>query len=251
MVKPKKKFGQHFLKDQNVISKIVEKISEKGFKSILEIGPGAAALTDALVMLSSAISVCEIDSESVDYLKNKFHGCNNIEIFHRDFLEAKSDFLDKFDCICGNLPYNISSPIFFKLLEETEKFSYGIFMLQKEVADRIYSIHGNKTYGILSVLVQSMFDVNFLFDVPPEAFFPPPKVQSAVIEIHRKEKQLTKSEFTELKKIVKAAFGMRRKTLRNAMKAVNIEVRSEFANKRAEQLSVSDYLDWLDSIKKA
>ncbi|HEV8514228.1 MAG TPA: 16S rRNA (adenine(1518)-N(6)/adenine(1519)-N(6))-dimethyltransferase RsmA [Cyclobacteriaceae bacterium] len=256
MVRPKKFLGQHFLKDQNIAAKIVEALvlpSDKNF--VLEIGPGTGVLTKLLREKPGVdLHLAEIDRESVSYLKEHYPDLSD-KITEGDFLKMNlSDLTDKNIHIIGNFPYNISSQIFFKVLEQRNKVSQVVCMLQKEVADRIAEKEGSKTYGILSVLLQTFYTIEYLFKVPPGVFFPPPKVMSAVIRLTRNDRaQLPCSEQLFFK-VVKQAFQNRRKTLRNALKPLNLPAQiSALATMdlRAEQLSVEEFILLTQKIEQA
>ncbi|MDW3209744.1 MAG: 16S rRNA (adenine(1518)-N(6)/adenine(1519)-N(6))-dimethyltransferase RsmA [Reichenbachiella sp.] len=248
-VKPKKHLGQHFLKDQNIADNIVKGLFDVTDPScVLEVGPGTGVLSDLMVDKGiDQLVLMDLDAESVDYLKNRYIG-QKVDIQFTDFL--KSDFKEIFGdqplSIIGNFPYNISSQIFFKVLENRNQVNYVVGMIQKEVADRIVSKEGNKTYGILSVLLQAYYDIEYLFTVPPHVFNPPPKVNSGVIRLVRNNvKQLDCDEKLFIR-VVKEGFGKRRKTLRNALKGLNLPesmMEMDVLNMRAEQLSVADFIE--------
>jgi 16S rRNA (adenine1518-N6/adenine1519-N6)-dimethyltransferase len=245
-VKPKKNLGQHFLTDKNIAQKIVDSMRLDGINSILEIGPGKGILTGFILKEHKHhFYVVDIDKESIDYLKQTFH-FNEENILHADFL--KQDILKQITppiAIIGNLPYNISSQIMFKLLENKDKVIEMVCMIQKEVAERFAAKPNSKTYGILSVLLQAFYDIEYLFSVNEKVFFPQPKVQSAVIRLHRKQNYTLTCPEDLFFKLVKAGFGQRRKTLRNSLKpycqnnAISME---EIFNKRPEQLGVNDFI---------
>lgn len=239
MVKPKKHLGQHFLSDQNIARKIADLIGND--KSLVcELGPGTGMLTKQLLDNKNInhLKLVEIDKESVEYLNDNFDD-DRIEIKQADFLkmELTDLFQDPFVLI-GNFPYNISSQIFFKILENISLVDEVVCMIQKEVADRIASPPGNKTYGILSVLLQSWYDIEYCFTVSENVFIPPPKVKSAVIKLKRIQSNEIDCQPKQLRRIVKMAFGQRRKTLRNALKPLLPEDRTNipYLDKRAEQL---------------
>ncbi|MEP3388310.1 MAG: 16S rRNA (adenine(1518)-N(6)/adenine(1519)-N(6))-dimethyltransferase RsmA [Reichenbachiella sp.] len=248
-VKPKKHLGQHFLKDQNIADNIVKGLFDVTDPScVLEVGPGTGVLSDLMVDKGiDQLVLMDLDAESVDYLKNRYIG-QKVDIQFTDFL--KSDFKEIFGeqplSIIGNFPYNISSQIFFKVLENRNQVNYVVGMIQKEVADRIVSKEGNKTYGILSVLLQAYYDIEYLFTVPPHVFNPPPKVNSGVIRLVRNNVQQLDCDEKLFKRVVKEGFGKRRKTLRNALKGLNLPesmLEMDVLNKRAEQLSVTDFIE--------
>jgi 16S rRNA (adenine1518-N6/adenine1519-N6)-dimethyltransferase len=251
-VKPKKNLGQHFLTDLNIARKIVDSLSPAA-PDVLEIGPGTGVLTQFLLTRSDInLQVIEIDRESVAYLRQNYPQLNNI--WSEDFL--KSAIGEKFEgnfSVIGNFPYNISSQIFFRILELRNRIPEVVGMVQKEVAERIASKHGNKTYGILSVILQVFYDIEYLFTVSEHVFQPPPKVKSAVI-------RLTRNKVTELPcnesffiEVVKAAFNLRRKMLRNSLKAICENLPEKYAEKRPEQLSVADFIELtvlIENLKK-
>ena len=245
MIRPKKKLGQHFLVDQEIAMRIVDAMPLTGNDSILEIGPGTGVLTQYLIKKNiQTFKMVELDRESVPYLKKKFPDIAE-DILEDDFLKLDCNklFQNNFSII-GNFPYNISSQIFFKVLDYRDKVDQVVCMLQKEVAQRIASPPGSKAYGILSVLFQAYFDIEYLFEVFPEVFNPPPKVMSAVIRLKRNDRKSLGCDEALFKQIVKQGFNTRRKTLRNALKPLNlpIEITSlPLFDKRAERLSVEDY----------
>jgi 16S rRNA (adenine1518-N6/adenine1519-N6)-dimethyltransferase len=251
-VRPKKSLGQHFLKDQNIAKKIVGGLSQDQ-QNVLEIGPGMGVLTQYLVTNPNIrLRVVEIDRDSVKYLRQHFP---ELGIIEGDFLQMdlSTVFEDRFSII-GNFPYNISSQIFFKVLEHRQHIQEVVCMLQKEVADRIASVHGNKTYGILSVLLQAYYDIKYLFKVNPGVFQPPPKVMSAVIRLTRNQRDKLGCDEKLFTTVVKQGFNNRRKTLRNALKNLNLaaEVSSlPLLDKRAEQLSVDDFIGLTKKIEES
>ena len=243
-MKPKRKFGQNFLTDDNIAKDIVSFLSDSKTKTIIEIGPGKGILTKYLLRIShKEIKFVEIDEECVSYLKNKYP---NIEkhLINDDFLNINLNSFKQPLSIIGNFPYNISSQILFKIYENKNIVNEMIGMFQLEVAERICSNYGTKKYGILSVLIQAFFEVKMMKKIKPNSFLPIPKVDSAVIKISKKTDTINCDEIL-FKKIVKQSFGQRRKTLRNSLKIFNItEIKKEdtiFA-KRPEQLSVSDFI---------
>ena len=243
-MKPKRKFGQNFLTDDNIAKDIVSFLSDSKTKTIIEIGPGKGILTKCLLKIShKEIKFVEIDEECVSYLKNKYP---NIEkhLINGDFLNINLNSFKQPLSIIGNFPYNISSQILFKIYENKNIVNEMIGMFQFEVAERICSNYGTKKYGILSVLIQAFFEVKMMKKIKPNSFLPIPKVDSAVIKISKKTDTINCDEIL-FKKIVKQSFGQRRKTLRNSLKIFNItDIKKEdtiFA-KRPEQLSVSDFI---------
>ncbi len=242
IVRPKKNLGQHFLKDQNIARKIVDSLGTTE-TDVLEVGPGMGVLTRFLVERPELNThVIEIDRESVEYLKQHFPQLQD-RIYSDDFL--KFDFSVHFSGnfnIIGNFPYNISSQIFFRVLEFRNRIPEVVGMIQKEVAERISAKHGNKTYGILSVLLQTFYHIEYLFTVPEQVFIPPPKVKSAVVRLIRNGRTDLPCDEVLFFKVVKAAFNQRRKMLRNSLKGICSDLPSKFAEKRPEQLSVEDYI---------
>ncbi len=247
MVKPKKYLGQHFLRDQNIAEKIAGSLTGfGGYHSILEIGPGTGVLTRFLVNRPEKLTVVEVDSESVEYLRSRSE-FEDVEIIEADFLSADLGFMKGSSwCIIGNFPYNISSQLFFRILEIRDEVPEVVCMIQKEVAQRLASPPGSKKYGILSVLLQAWFEIEYLFTVPPDVFHPPPKVDSGVIRLKRNQAKKLDCDEKLFKRVVKTAFQNRRKTLRNALKALNlpaIETEFDKISLRAEQLSVNDFVE--------
>ena len=254
-VKAKKHLGQHFLKDETIARKIAETLTYNGYTNLIEIGPGTGVLTKYLLEQEVALVAMDLDTESILYLNQSFL------LEHPQFIGRKStfkvieaDFL-KYDiatifkgeqfAITGNFPYNISTQIVFKLLELKEFVPEFTGMFQKEVAQRICEKEGSKTYGILSVLVQAFYDAEYLFTVAPSVFNPPPKVDSGVLRLKRKEKIEIDCNEKSLFKVVKAAFGQRRKTIRNSLKTFNLSdslKEDTIFDKRPEQLSVIDFI---------
>ena len=252
-VRPKKFLGQHFLHDQNIARKIVESLRlESKPERVLEIGPGMGVLTKYLIAIPGIdLAVIEIDRDSVAYLKAHYPA---LRIIEADFLEcdAAGFFSDTFSII-GNFPYNISSQIFFVVLENRDRITQIVCMLQKEVAERIASKHGNKTYGILSVLIQAYYTVEYLFSVSPGVFIPPPKVKSAVIRLTRNSRGALPCDEQLFVQVVKQGFNNRRKTLRNALKNLTLPAEisaDKIMDKRAEQLSVEDFMHLTQRIQK-
>ncbi len=241
-VRPKKNLGQHFLTDQNIARKIVDSLGAD-VPDVLEIGPGMGVLTQYLLQRSELnVHVVEIDTESVEYLKQNFPTLKYI--WGEDFLKANvpDRFSGKFSVI-GNFPYNISSQIFFRILEYRNRIPETVGMIQKEVAERIAAPHGSKTYGILSVLLQAFFDIEYLFTVSEGVFNPPPKVKSAVIRLKRNNVQELPCSEELFVKVVKAAFNLRRKMLRNSLKDICADLPEKYAMKRPEQLSVDAFVE--------
>jgi 16S rRNA (adenine1518-N6/adenine1519-N6)-dimethyltransferase len=238
----KKSLGQHFLKDESICKKMVEELQSEAFTQLLEVGPGAGALTKFLLPIKSIdFKAVELDDEKVVYLELTYPSIRG-KIIHQDFLNIAIPFENEFTVV-GNFPYNISTQIVFKVLEWKQQVPTMIGMFQKEVAQRIASKPKTKVYGIMSVLVQAFYEVEYLFDVPPESFNPPPKVMSGVIRLKRKESVVDMKSEKALFVLVKAAFNQRRKMLRNAVRGLFEEevLKDEIFNKRAEQLSIEDF----------
>jgi 16S rRNA (adenine1518-N6/adenine1519-N6)-dimethyltransferase len=256
MVHPKKFLGQHFLKDQNIAINIVDAlVLDPGINQVIEIGPGTGVLTQYLIKNELIdLKLIEIDRDSIAYL-NQHYPAQKEKIIEGDFLAFKLDDLFQGNIkIIGNFPYNISSQIFFKVLEYRNQVTQVVCMLQKEVAERIAEKEGSKTYGILSVLLQAYYDIDFLFKVPPGVFYPPPKVMSAVIRLTRNQRKQLECDEVLFKKVVKQGFQNRRKTLRNALKplALNSTITSlPIMDKRAEQLSVEQFINLTKLIQES
>ncbi len=244
----KKQLGQHFLHDEEICQRIVATLNNEN-KPLLEIGPGAGAITKYLINQNFSSYKCvELDKEKVDYLLLKYPTLKD-KIIHDDFLKTPLPFDSEFNVI-GNFPYNISSQILFKILDWNNQVPLVVGMFQKEVAERVASKHGKKAYGILSVLIQCYYDVEYLFDVAPESFTPPPKVMSGVIKLKRKETPLISHQEQKFKQFIKNAFNQRRKTLRNGLKPFyKIEfLNDEIFNKRAEQLSIYELISLFEKL---
>lgn len=242
--------GQHFLRDENITRNIVAALRENKFDQLLEVGPGGAALTKHLLEIENInLKIVEIDDEKVEFLQNTYPVLKN-KIIHEDFLEIEKPFEGKFTVI-GNFPYNISSQILFKIVEWKEDVECMIGMFQKEVALRAAAKEGSKTYGVLSVLIQAFFSVEYLFEVNEKSFSPPPKVKSAVIRLLPRTQGLSFKSEKDLFLLVKTAFNQRRKTLRNAVKNLFDEkiLKEPLFQKRAEQLSVNDFAQLTWSMK--
>ena len=253
-VKAKKHLGQHFLNDENIASKIADTLSLDGYKNVLEIGPGMGVLTKYLLKKDIKTHVIEIDTESVDYLKANYLNLAD-RVIEQDFLkfDLKKVFNDEPFAIIGNYPYNISSQIVFKTLEMRDQIPEFSGMFQKEVALRICSKEGNKVYGILSVLTQAFYDAAYLFTVPPSVFNPPPKVDSGVLLLKRKENYELPCNEVLFFKVVKTSFQQRRKTLRNSLKTFNLSDNLKanvIFDQRPEQLSVEQFITLTQLIEK-
>jgi 16S rRNA (adenine1518-N6/adenine1519-N6)-dimethyltransferase len=254
MVRAKKHLGQHFLKDELIAQQIADSLIEKSYNNVLEIGPGMGVLTKYLLKKPFITHVIEIDAESVEYLQANYLNLSS-RIILKDFLKInlKDYFGDNQVAIIGNFPYNISTQIVFKTLENRAQIPEFSGMFQKEVAKRIAEKKGSKVYGILSVLTQAFYNVEYLFTVPPTVFNPPPKVESGVIRLTRKENFELPVNEKLFYKVVKTAFQQRRKTLRNSLKTMNLSdnLREDviFA-KRPEQLSVDEFINLTSKIEK-
>lgn len=244
-VKPKKHLGQHFLKDMTIARQTANLMSgHGGYKYLLEIGPGTGALTQFLLDKPYKLQAMEVDGESVAYLHNKWP---DLTVHEADFLQT--DLLSLIEtpfAVVGNFPYNISTQIFFRVLELRQHIPEVAGMLQKEVAERMAAPPGNKTYGILSVLLQAYYDIEYCFTVNPDVFVPPPKVFSAVIRLKRNNVTALDCDEKLFFRVVKQGFGNRRKMLSNALKSLGLpldHLPERFLKERAEQLSVADFTE--------
>ena len=246
-VKAKKHLGQHFLNDESIAQKIADTLTLQGYKNVLEIGPGMGVLTKYLLKKSVTTYVIEIDTESVEYLQANYLNLAP-RIIEKDFLkyDLNEVFKNEPFAIIGNFPYNISTQIVFKTLEIRDQIPEFSGMFQKEVAQRICSKEGSKVYGILSVLVQAFYDAEYLFTVPPSVFNPPPKVESGVLILTRKEDYTLPCDEKLFFKTVKTAFQQRRKTIRNSLKTFNLSDNLKanvIFGKRPEQLNVQEFIE--------
>ena len=274
-VRAKKALGQHFLRNEDIAIEIVDSLlipetgldenpTAPGGVNVLEIGPGTGVLTNYLLMDKRInLSLCEIDQESIDKLRDRFPQFL-YTLQQRDFLKSNLEEIFPSSAIVkegtngnevyiiGNFPYNISSQIFFKILEDRDRVTQVVCMLQKEVAERLASDAGGKDYGILSVLLQCWYDIEYLFTVDESAFVPPPKVKSGVIRLWRNTRESLGCDEQLFKSVVKTTFGQRRKTVRNSIKplAANLNSaakealeKSPYLDKRPEQLSVEDFIE--------
>jgi len=244
-VKPKKALGQHFLNDLNIAERIVESLSPS--QNVLEIGPGTGILTKILVKKKISLKLVEIDKESVDFLTNELE-INDSLIYNQDFLKMNlAEVFNKNNfSIIGNFPYNISSQIVFKIIDYRKYIPEMCGMFQYEVAERICQKEGSKKYGIISVITQAYYNAKLLFEVSNDLFTPPPKVNSAVISLKRKENLNLNCDEKLFLKIVKLSFQQRRKTIRNSLKQINLSdnLREDtIFDKRPEQLSVTEFID--------
>jgi 16S rRNA (adenine1518-N6/adenine1519-N6)-dimethyltransferase len=238
----KKSLGQHFLRDEQICRRIVEALQQDPITQLAEVGPGGGALTKYLLELPDiAFKAIELDAEKVTYLEHQYPAIKG-KIIHESILDTAIPFTGNFTVV-GNFPYNISSQILFRILEWKQQVPIMVGMFQKEVAVRVASQPGTKDYGILSVLVQAFYEVEYLFDVPPESFNPPPKVMSGVIRLRKRESVPEMRSEKQFFSLVKAAFNQRRKMLRNPLKPMftDVELQDPIFTKRAEQLSVQDF----------
>ncbi|NNK10242.1 MAG: 16S rRNA (adenine(1518)-N(6)/adenine(1519)-N(6))-dimethyltransferase RsmA [Flavobacteriaceae bacterium] len=254
-VKAKKHLGQHFLKDDEIARKISETLSLEGYDHVLEIGPGTGVLTKYLLLRKLNLVAMDLDEDSIVYLNHSFplehpkvlEGEGSFKVMEADFLKAdlRAIFGDKQFAIIGNFPYNISTQIVFRMLEYKDQIPEFSGMFQKEVAKRICEKEGNKSYGILSVLVQAFYDAEYLFTVHPEVFDPPPKVQSGVLSLKRKEDWKLDCDEKLFFRVVKTAFNQRRKTLRNSLKTFELSdnlKEDAIFDQRPEQLGVAEFI---------
>lgn len=256
LVKPKKFLGQHFLKDLKVAQGIADTVDIVPALPILEVGPGMGVLTQFLVKKERLVKVVEVDFESVSYLREEYPSLED-HIIEDDFLKMNLQRLfngEQF-VLTGNYPYNISSQIFFKMLDNKNLIPCCTGMIQKEVAERIAAGPGSKTYGILSVLIQAWYDVEYLFTVDPNVFNPPPKVKSAVIRMMRNETQELGCDEKLFKQVVKTTFNQRRKMLRNSIKPIlggdSPLLEEPLFTRRPEQLSVQEFIDLTNRVEQA
>lgn len=252
-VKPKKHLGQHFLKDLSIAKDIADALLvEDKYKRVLEIGPGTGALTQFLVTRDEFITeVVEVDTESVVYLNKHYP---SLKVYEENFLKMDfSQFNGESIAVAGNFPYNISSQILFKVLEEKEHVPEVVGMFQKEVAERIAEGPGTKKYGILSVLLQAYYDIEYLFTVHEDVFNPPPKVKSGVIRLVRNDVQKLDCDERLFKTVVKATFNQRRKTIRNGVKGLlkGEKIEHELMQERPEQLSVAQFVELTNLVAAA
>jgi 16S rRNA (adenine1518-N6/adenine1519-N6)-dimethyltransferase len=252
-VRAKKALGQHFLKDQNIARKIVSSLSGSGYSKVLEIGPGMGVLTQFLLENESyQTTTIDIDKESIAYLEENFPKLKGNIIFG-DFLKLDTSKLyNEPYAVIGNFPYNISSQIFFRILEQREFVPEVVGMIQKEVAERIAAPHGSKTYGIMSVLLQAFYKIEYLFTVPEHVFAPPPKVKSAVIRLTRNTTKTLDCNEKLFFIVVKTTFNQRRKTIHNSLKSLSVTATdNEYLTKRPEQLSVADFIKLTQWVEKS
>ena len=243
-IRAKKHLGQHFLKDLSIARSITDALSGEGYINIVEVGPGMGVLTQYLLKKDFITHVIELDRESVSYLQAEYPQLSQ-RIYSADFLKINLDTItDQSFALIGNFPYNISSQILFKALDYKNQIPEIIGMFQKEVAERVASSPGNKKYGIISVLLQAYYNIEYLFTVDEDVFDPPPKVKSGVIRLRRNDEKKLGCNEKFFKQVVKQAFSQRRKTLRNALKPlIDKSVYNDpILELRAERLSVKDFV---------
>lgn len=252
-VKPKKFLGQHFLKDLGIAKAIADTVDSVPGLPVLEVGPGMGVLTQFLIPKKRKLKVVELDFESVEYLRKNYPQLED-DIIEDDFLKMHLENLFEGQpfVLTGNYPYNISSQIFFKMLEHKDQIPCCTGMIQKEVAERLAAKPGNKTYGILSILIQAWYDVEYLFTVHENVFNPPPKVKSAVIRMKRNQTTDLGCDEALFKQVVKTTFNQRRKTLRNSIKPIigkdSPLLTLDIMNKRPEQLSVQEFIELTNQV---
>jgi len=245
-LKAKKSFGQHFLIDQEIINKIIDAILKIDSKNVLEIGPGKAAITKFLIRKVENFKAVDADKDMFEFLVKQFPNKKNVFIL-QDVLKTNFEEIFKGEefLLCGNFPYNISSQIIFKALENNHLVPEFLGMFQKEMAHRIVAKPRTKDYGILSVLCALVFERELLFDISPESFSPPPSIMSSFVYLKRKKHDIDKETFSKLKTFVKMSFQFRRKTLRNNLKTSNIpldELKDEYYDKRPEEILPEEFL---------
>jgi len=256
-MKAKKSYGQHFLVNEELSEGIAQSLSMDGYEKVLEVGPGKGMLTKYLIDRKLDLLVVEADRDMVDYLEKNYDALAE-RIIPADFMKLDLNlfFKDQQFGLIGNYPYNISSQILFKMVDYRHQIPEMVGMFQKEVAERVIAPAGNKTYGVISVLIQAYYEGEMLFYVPPTDFNPPPKVDSAVIRLRRKENLTLDVDEKTFKKVVKQAFSQRRKMLRNTMKAFlsgNPLLEDEFFKQRPEKLNVADFIQvtkWVEEHRK-
>ena len=245
---PRKRFGQNFLVDNQIINRIVSTINPKNNEIIVEIGPGKGALTLPVLEHLDHLNVIEIDRDLVSLLNSLQQ--DKLTIFEADALQFDFNQFPQKIRVIGNLPYNISSPLLFHLLDFRDQIIDMTFMLQKEVVDRIVATHGNKTYGRLSVMMQAFFEVESMFVVPKESFEPQPKIESAILYLKTRTEPLVKN-LKPLEEIVKVAFSQRRKTLKNCLKSIINQSQTDIdLSQRAEMLSIENFITLMNDYEK-
>lgn len=252
-VRPKKQLGQHFLNDKNIAQRIVSSLDASNANAVLEIGPGMGVLTDILLdRFGEKLFAAEVDIESIEYLSESLPQLKD-RLLHVDFLSYDLDKISRGKiAIIGNFPYNISSQIFFKVIENRDSVTEVVGMVQREVGQRICEPPGSKTYGILSVMLQAYYDIEYLFTVSEGVFTPPPKVKSAVIRLTRNSTSKLNCNEKLFHRLVKAGFNQRRKMLRNSIRSAfgDIKEAHPLFDKRPEQLSVAEFVDLTNHIEK-
>jgi 16S rRNA (adenine1518-N6/adenine1519-N6)-dimethyltransferase len=251
-VTPKKHLGQHFLTDLSIAERIADSLTfHQGYKHVLEIGPGTGALTDFLLPRTTKLTAIELDKESVPFLNEKYKDVSHLTVIEGDFLQTDLQEIELNQLgVTGNFPYNISSQIFFHILDFKDKVPEVVCMLQKEVAERLV---GQKDNGVLTIFLHVWYNVEYLFTVPQYVFNPPPKVMSAVVRVKRNDRQTFDCDEKQFRNVVKTAFQNRRKTLRNNLKGLNLSAEflaDSFFNKRAEELSVDEFMELTNQIAK-
>jgi len=250
-VRAKKHLGQHFLKDKRIAASIVDSLRADRCETVIEVGPGMGVLTQFLIERNfPSLKVVEIDRESVEYLKNNLTGIG--EIISGDFLEMDLRPMGEKIAIIGNFPYNISSQIFFRILENRDRVTEVVCMVQREVAERICSDPGSRVYGILSVLLRAWYDIDYLFTVSEQVFYPPPNVKSAVIRLSRNNRESLECNERLFFSVVKRCFNQRRKMIRNPFRMmIKLDAGAmPLLSMRAEQLSVDQFVEltrWVDA----
>jgi len=251
-VRAKKHLGQHFLKDLSIARAIVDALSNEGYDNVIEVGPGMGVLTQYLLKKDFITHVIELDHESVVYLQAEYPHLSP-RIYSTDFLQLDLSKISRNQfALIGNFPYNISSQILFKALDYKEQITEVVGMFQKEVAERVASGPGNRKYGIISVLLQAYFDIEYLFTVDEDVFEPPPKVKSGVIRLRRNDKEKLDCNEKFFKRVVKQSFSQRRKTLRNSLKPLigKSDFNDPLLTQRAEKLSVEDFVYLTNLLEK-
>lgn len=269
-VKPKKSLGQHFLTDMSVASRIADTVDACESIPVLEVGPGTGVLTQFLLPKGRELKVVELDRESVEYLLNKnidskpqiLNTLPPEDIIETDFLKMNLEevFSGRQFVLTGNYPYNISSQIFFKMVDNRRLIPCCTGMIQKEVAERLAAAPGSKAYGVLSIFIQVWYDVEYLFTVHENVFNPPPKVKSAVIRLTRNDRESLGCDERLFRRIVKTVFTMRRKMIRNGLRQIVGEILTDddggaqeflsdsFFNKRPEQISIEEFISLTNRI---
>jgi len=257
-IHPKKRFGQNFLKDKNIAQKIIKAIDAPHPRLIIEIGPGSGILTEFVLHNTEDYLGVEIDRSLIEVLQNRFSGLSNFSLVLQDFLEfdltkTLKKFPDRSRTILGNIPYNITSPILFKLFDHSDLLDQAVLMVQKEVGNRIRAKEGGKDYGLLSIFSQLFAEVSYLFNVPAKLFFPKPKVDSAIIKFRfRKKVKDGFADFELFRKTVRTCFQHRRKMLRNSLSQLfsgDVLSKLDFSlSQRPEQLSIDQWIKLFQQI---